>query len=128
MPAVARMETRNCSFDLEDGYILATMFDGAKFELEDAREAVDVTWNVAGQKRLPVLVDSRGVRMQSRAAREYFVSPEVARKVKAVAIVVGSPVSRVIGNFLFRMGKHHVPTELFTEMEAARAWVRTHAG
>lgn len=118
-------ETRTCTFRLEsDGLVLATMNDGARFELDDAREAVAATWRVAGERRGPVVVDSRGVRMQSRAARQYFMSEEVARKVSAVAIVVGSPVSRVIGSFFLRMGKHHVPTQLFTELDDARAWAK----
>lgn len=100
------------------------MRDGATFELDDARDAVAVTWRVAGERRRPVVVDSRGVRMQSRAARQYFMSAEVAAKVSAVAIVVDSPVSRVIGSFFLRMGGHHVPTELFTDFERACEWAK----
>lgn len=100
------------------------MSEGATFDLEDARAAVDATWRVACERRGPVLVDSRGVRMQTRAARHYFMSAEVATKVNAVALLVGSPVSRVIGSFFLRMGQHHVPTQLFTDIDAAREWLR----
>lgn len=122
------LETRSCTFRLDlDGYVHATMREGARFELEDAQDAVLATWRVAGERRLPVLVDSRRVRHQSRAAREYFMSEEVSRRVSAVAIVVDSPVSRVIGSFFMRLGRHRIPTQLFTDDEAARAWLRTMA-
>jgi hypothetical protein len=118
-----------CSFRLDgDGYVLATMADGATFELEDARDAVDATWKIAGERRLPVLVDTRGIRAQSRAARQYFMSEEVGRKVSAVAILIDSPVSRVIGSFFLRVGHHHVPTQVFSDEGSARAWLRTMSG
>lgn len=116
-------ETRACKFRFESGgYVVATMNEGATFELEDARDAVAATWQVAGERRGPVVVDSRGLRMQTRAARLYFTSEEVAGKVSAVAIVVESPVSRAIGSFFLRIGKHHIPTRLFTDLAAARSW------
>ena len=99
------------------------MDEGADFELCDATEAVRVTWAVAGQKRRGVLVDMRGVRSQTRDAREYFMSDDVARRLSAVALLVGSPVSRMIGNFFLRIGDHRIPTRIFTTDAEAAAWL-----
>jgi hypothetical protein len=116
--------TRICSFRLEpDGYVRATMHDGVTFELADAMEAVAVTWQVAGERPRGVLVDMRGLRSQSREAREYFVSDEAARRMTAVALLVGSPVSRIVGSFFLRMGTHRVPTRLFSDETAAERWL-----
>lgn len=117
-------ESRTCTFLLApEGFIIATMKEGATFDLEDARESVAVTWQVAGETRRPVLVDTRGVRAQSKEARQYFMSPEAERRVCAVALLVGSPVSRVIANFFLRMGEPSIPTQVFSDFDAARAWV-----
>lgn len=118
------VSTRVCSFRLDpSGHIHATMHEGVHFDLEDAREAVAVTWELAGGERCGVLVDMRGIVSESREAREYFMSEEVGEKISAVALLVASPVSKVIANFLLRLGKHYSPTKMFTSSERARAWL-----
>jgi hypothetical protein len=109
-----------------DGYVRATMHDGVTFELADAVEAVATTWRVAGERRRGVLVDMRGIRAQSREAREYFITEEVAQRLAAVALLIESPVSRIIGSFFLRMGTHRIPTRLFSNEGAAEAWVLEH--
>lgn len=99
------------------------MRDGAEFQLADATEAVAMTWVVAGEQPRAVLVDMRGVRSQSREAREYFASDEVARRTRAVALLVDSPLSRMIGNFFLRFGDHRIPTRVFTVERDAEAWL-----
>jgi len=99
------------------------MNQGATFEESDARDAVAASWQVAGERRAPVLVDMRGMRAESRAAREYFTSEETASKVSAVALLVGSPVSKMIGNLFLRLGAHRIPTRLFTDDASARRWI-----
>ena len=116
------MRTRICSFALDErGFVVAKLDRGAHLELEDAREAIAATWLVAGERRRPVLVDMTGLAGQARAARLYFVSDEAVARYSAVAILVGSPVSRVIGSFFLRLTEHKVPTRLFSDrLEAER--------
>ena len=124
---VEEVVTRCCSFRLDPGgFVHATIREGATFEVTDARDAVAATWQIAGEQRRPVLVDMRGVRTLPREARDYFLSDEAATKLRAVALVASSPVAKVIGNFILRLGDHKVPTQIFTEQEAARAWLGEH--
>src|SRR5262249_5578342 len=103
--------TRICSFTLDDrGFVHARLDAGAVMHLGDAVEAVETTWKVAGEKRRPVLVDMTRLAGESREARLYFVSDEAVTKYSAVAILVASPVSRVIGTFFLRLSEHKVPT------------------
>lgn len=116
--------TRVCTFRLEpEGYVRATMSEGAVFEIADATEALATTWRVAGEQRRAVLVDMRGVRAQSREAREYFVEPEIAARVSAVALLVASPVSKMVGNFFLRLRHQPVPTRLFDSETDAEEWL-----
>jgi hypothetical protein len=116
--------TRICSFELDPrGFVHARLDPQAYMQLEDAREALEMTWKVAGERRRPVLVDMTHLRGESRAARQYFVSEEAVEKYSAVAIVVGSPVSRVIGSFFLRLGDHKAPTKLFGDEQTAVRWV-----
>jgi len=101
----------------------ARLDHGASLTIGEAREAVRATWTVAGERRRPVLVDLSGLREQSREARLYFVSDEAVALYSAVAILISSPVSRVIGTFFLRLTNHKVPTRLFTSEEEAIAWL-----
>lgn len=116
--------TRNCSFHLDErAFVLARVDQGADMDLDDARAALAATFRVAGGVRRPVLVDFRGIRSESKAAREYFVSDEAVDMYSAVAILVASPVSRVIGSFFMRLSRHKVPTRLFSDETEAIDWL-----
>ncbi len=121
-----KAHTRVCSFELDPrGFVRATIRPGAEMVLEDARDALRATAELAGGVRRPVLVDAREVKSQSRDARAYFASEEAARVCVAVAILIGSPVSRVLGDFFLRHTTQLVPTRLFTQDEAAVDWLLT---
>ena len=92
-------------------------------DLADAKENIAHIFELGGERRNRVLVDSRGLRWQTREARDYFVGPEAERATAAVALLVGSPVSRVIGNFFMRFGTHRFPTALFSDEEGAVRWL-----
>ncbi len=92
-------------------------------ELADARANVAATFEAAGRKRTRVLVDMRGVRSQTRAARQYFGSNDAEQVTSAVALVIGSPVSRVLANFFLRLHPGRIPTALFTSEDAAIGWL-----
>jgi hypothetical protein len=118
------MRTRICSFVLDErGFVRAKLDTGAQLELQDAREAVAATWRVAGERRRPVLVDMSGLAGQTREARLYFVSDEAVERYSAVAILVGSPVSRVIGTFFLKLAEHRVPTRLFSDLAEAERFL-----
>ncbi len=122
----APIATRCCSFVLDPrGFVRATMTAGAQMDLADAQEAIAATGRVFGGGRGPVLVDSRGLKSQTRAARDHFVSEEAAKVSSAVALLVESPVSRMIGNFFLRQNAHRTPTRLFTLESAAIEWLLT---
>jgi hypothetical protein len=67
-----------------------------------------------------------GLAGQTRAAREYFVSDEAVANYSAVAILVQSPVSRVIGTFFMKLSQHQVPTRLFTDRDEAERFLVGH--
>jgi hypothetical protein len=120
-------ETRLCLFHLDPrGFLRATMRQGAQMELADAREALAATARLANGRRLPVLVDCRGLKYQTKEAREEFCSDSAANVSTSVALLVGSPVSRVIGNFFLRREKHRAPTQLFSDEQEAIGWLMGH--
>ena len=118
------MRTRICTFTLDErGFVRARLDRGASLQLQDARDAVQATWIVAGEQRRAVLVDMTELGEESREARLYFVSDEAGGRYSAVAILVASPVSRVIGTFFLRLAAHKVPTRLFSSEREAVDWL-----
>jgi hypothetical protein len=59
-----------------------------------------------------------------REARAFFASEEYTCLSSQTALVVGSPVSRVIGNFFVGLNRPKYPCKIFDEAEAAEAWLR----
>ena len=90
--------------------------------LPDAKENIAATFELAG-RQIGVLVDMRGVRSQTREARQYFAGAEAEKVTRAVALLIGSPVSRVLANFYLRVRTPRIPTALFTDEEQAVAWL-----
>lgn len=119
------LTTRICRFVLDNkGFVRATVVNGAEMTLEDAQEAVAMAERAAQGIRRPVLVDLRGIKSQTREARQFFVGEEATRVGAAVALLVDSPVSRIIGNFFLRLNVQRTPTELFRTEQDAVAFLR----
>jgi hypothetical protein len=85
---------------LEDGIVCATALPGAVQTLADAQENARAEEQLAGGKRHALFIDMRQIRAQDREAREFYSKPENTTTQSAVAILIGSPISKVIGIFL----------------------------
>jgi hypothetical protein len=108
-----------------DRFVRGRFHDGADVTVDDARENLAVTARLTGGHPRPILVDLRPVRTQSAGARAAFAGPEATAVSLAVALVTGSPLTRVIGNFYLRFNRPEVPTRLFPTTADAEAWLST---
>ena len=93
--------------------------------LDDAQELVATVKHLSGGISRPLLVDMREMTSQSRDARHYYADSEAAGTIRAAALVISSPLSRVIANFAMGFNHMHVPTKLFTSEDDALAWLKT---
>jgi hypothetical protein len=76
-----------------------------------------------GQKR-PALVDLRGLVSVDRASRQVGASADVVAVTSRLAILVGNPVTRMLGNFFLKVTTPAYPTRLFADETQARAWLK----
>ena len=121
--------TPTCEFRYDTrGFVHAVMRVGCEMALADAKENVAAIFELGGRTRSRVLVDMRGVRSQSREARQYFAGAEAEKATLAVALLIGSPVSRVLANVFLRLNPQRIPTALFTDEAAAIAWLMEQRG
>jgi hypothetical protein len=108
----------------EDGIVRIIHVPGAIVSLEDAQEtmAAYLTINKGMPRRL--LVDTRTLTSLSREARKYYAGEDAAKVACAAAIIVGTPVSRVSGNFYLGLASPHLPSRLFQSEDDALEWLK----
>lgn len=92
--------------------------------LEDARENLETVRQFGNGKLVPVLVDIRDAKGASKECRAYFASEEAAKIQSACALLVASPLSRLIGNFFIGLNKTKFPTKLFSNEAEAMDWLK----
>ena len=109
-----------------DGIVQLAWVPRADVLLEDAVAAFAALAQLTGGRGRPLLVDLRDIGQLARPARLEF-----ARRydtVSAVALVVGTPLSRIIGNLFMSMNKPLTPTRLFDKEAPAVAWLMRFIG
>ncbi len=112
----------------EEGILWVRVPDGAVEDLEASTEGREVHARLAQGRRRPVLVDISRMSAQTRESRQYYTAPEGEAFYKAVALLVGTPVSRVIGNFFIGLNKPNYPLRLFSKEAVALEWLRGFLG
>ncbi len=107
----------------KDGIVRIIKFPGSVTNLEEARQDVIATKKF-GKKKRPRFVDISKIESVTKEAREYYASEDASRKTSAMALLVGSPVSKVIGNFYLGIDKPPYPIKLFITEEKAIQWLK----
>lgn len=107
-----------------DRFLRMVFVDRAEVGIEDAREAIAISRELFGHgPALPVNVDMRRLRSQTAEARAFFAAPDGILITPGLALIVASPVSRMIGNFFLGLNRPICPTRLFSDFEPAEAWL-----
>lgn len=107
-----------------DGLIVLRFDQDCRITESAAAEVAAAHVALASGSRGPVLVDMRGVLSADRGTRELAAGPDVSAVTARLAILVGNPVTRVLGNFFLRVSAPKYPTRIFNDETLARAWLR----
>ena len=94
--------------------------------LEDATAALEAMAQLTGGRRRPLLVDMRDTGPQDRLGRAEWTSRTDLSS--AVALIVGTPLSRMAGNLFINMSRPPTPTRLFDTEASAVAWLQKFVG
>lgn len=109
----------------EDGIVELVWSRTAQIHLAEAVAAGEAIAELAGERPVPLLVDTRNAGPQDREARAEFVRR--GSHVTAVALIVGSPMSRILGNLYINVSRPAAPTRLFDAEGPAAAWLASAA-
>ena len=107
-----------------DGFIHTRVEAGAEIQLQDARGNTETVIKISGGANYPIIVDLREIKSISKDARDHFAMRNRKPNVTAIAMLVSSPVSSVIGNFFLGLNKPIVPTRMFTVEQEAIQWMK----
>ena len=116
--------TRTARIWIDDRVVHCVALPEVENVLADAVENFAAMWEVAGRRRRPVLIDLRALQAIDRAARTHYAGPASLRHHLAVAMLIGSPLGLLIGNFFISLSKPLIPAKLFVSEPEALAWLR----
>jgi hypothetical protein len=119
------IETRTSRLWLgEDGILRGVIKPDAEETLADAEANVSAAAKIADGRKFPLFIDMTRMMSATREARSYYGGEEPAKYSLAQALLVGSAVSRIIGNFFIRLNRTSFPTRLFTSEAEALEWLK----
>jgi hypothetical protein len=95
----------------------------ADIKLKEAQENSVAVSAFYKDKKYPLLIDARDVRYMEREARKHFSTNGRDIKINCFAVMVKSPLSRMIGNFFMGLNKPSIPARLFDDEAEAIKWL-----
>ena len=120
------IETRCAEVWLEEGNIVyVSLQQGAEVELDDVTEIKKAKSELVGDKKHLLCADITNIKSITKEARDFTGSTETKNEsMLAMALIMGSPISRVVGNFYIGLNKPLYPAKLFNDKEKAFKWLK----
>jgi hypothetical protein len=98
---------------------------GAVMSEEDAQEGLRVGRDMAGASPCAMLVEMADMKSATREARDIYARTDNrVTNVLGVALVVRTPLARMIGNFFIGFNRPRRPVRLFTDTRDAELWLQ----
>ncbi|MBL7934085.1 MAG: STAS/SEC14 domain-containing protein [Bacteroidia bacterium] len=96
----------------------------AEINVEEAIENSNAVNSFYTVRKFPLLVDARNIKYITKEARKQFAITGRETSITSFALMVNSPLSRVIGNFFMGLNKPAVPARLFDNEDEAIQWLK----
>jgi hypothetical protein len=96
--------------------------DAPQIGREQSRTQIEEVWKAAGEKKVCLLLDITHAKPGKREDRE-FAAEELAKLVKAMALISSSPLGKMVANLFFNLKPPPYPTKMFTDENEARKWL-----
>lgn len=108
----------------DDGIARTCVKPNIDIEVEHAVENSKTVTSFYKDKKFPIMIDARNIKSMSYEARHHFSAHGRETKTNAFGIIIGSAISRVLGNFYLGINKPAVPTKLFDNEHDAIEWLK----
>jgi hypothetical protein len=92
--------------------------------IDEGKLSTKMVGEIVNGNPLPLLCDLTNVVRMTQECRRHFAGPEHAAVFSCCALIVTSPISKIIGNFFLGANKPRRPTRLFTDVEEGLLWLK----
>jgi len=116
-------ETEHILMKLENG-ILWFHYKPGSIDIDEAKQVVQDRVEFTQGEILPVLIVDDGVTKMSKTARDYLSSKAGTQNISAAAVVITSPFSKLIINFILKINRPDIPVRIFTKEDEALVWLQ----
>lgn len=127
MPEARVIASRECPWFTaqvrDDGILAYHPIPGLVLTHDIAMQVLRIGLQIVDRTPVPTLVLMQEIARVDRDARAFFASADYLSLTSQTALVVGSPVSRVIGNFFVGLNRLKYPCKLFDDSELAIEWL-----
>jgi len=121
----SQLETRTAQIHRSpDDILMVEIKEGSELTLNNAKENIKALQNLSPESGCRVLVNISQVKSVSRECRAFASSQDTHNFITRLALIVNSPVSRVIGNFFLGLNRPPFPLKLFTNKDEAINWLK----
>ncbi|MDB5284426.1 MAG: hypothetical protein JWO06_3501 [Bacteroidota bacterium] len=108
----------------DDGILCSVSKKGAPdISREQSLEQLADLNRVTGGKKMCMLLEITYGKPSKREDRE-FIAAELAKVIKALALVSNSALGKMVANLFFNLKPPSYPTKMFTNDHDAREWLR----
>lgn len=111
-------ENEYANFWIETGIVFFVYKENSSIDLNAAQKILEDRIKFQKYVDYPIYCDIRGMKRADKLARD-FLAKEGSSYTKGVAIVVDSPMTKIIGNFYLGLNKPTSPTKMFTNRQEA---------
>ncbi|MEP1024804.1 MAG: hypothetical protein ABJG68_01270 [Crocinitomicaceae bacterium] len=109
----------------DDRIVRTVVKPGIDIGISEARKNSEIVNSLIVEGKSPLIVDNRKIKSITKEARDHFSIKDRETNVSAIAIIIGSSLSRMIANFYLGINKPKIPVKLFNSEEKAVKWCKT---
>ena len=109
----------------DDCIVRTVVKPGIDIGISEARKNSEIVNSLIVEGKSPLIVDNRKIKSITKDARDHFSIKDRETNVSAIAIIIGSSLSRMIANFYLGINKPKIPVKLFNSEEKAVQWCKT---
>ena len=109
----------------EEGFMHQVYNDSVDLNIKDSLREMEIYRSeFCNEGKRPILVDITNLKSVSKESRGIYASENTASVLIRAALLVGNPVSRIIGNFYLGLNKSKMPVKMFSDVGEAVEWLK----
>lgn len=106
----------------EKGVLCAIFKKSEPQTLEQAKESIKEFKKIVREKKVCMMIDITNSPESSKEVRDY-IAEEFPKFIKAIAMISGSALGKMLANLFFNIKKQPYPTRMFNNERDARDWL-----